>query len=61
MNYTEKELKTWFDYLKLRFPNSKMKEHLEMVEMMMFKDEIYNLRDTVKKMRETETGPVRPF
>jgi len=36
--YTEKQIKEWFELMKVKYPNSNFYEHLESVEMEMFHD-----------------------
>lgn len=45
--YTEEELKAWFEYMKKEYPNSKMLEHVEMIEYVMF-DKYANEKDKLK-------------
>lgn len=56
MKYTEEELKKYFDYLKKRFPNSVLKEEIEVMETIMFEPlfESNSLKYFVKELRERE-------
>ena len=56
MKYTEEELKEYFNYLKKRFPNSALKEEIEVMERIMFEPlfEYNSLKYFVKKLRESE-------
>ena len=49
--YTENEIKEWFEKMKKRYPNSKIWEHLHMVEFMMF-NKSYDTKDCLEKIKE---------
>lgn len=50
--YTEKEIKKWFKVMKEKYPNSRMLEHLELVEMSMF--DKFCEYDNLEKVLEKE-------
>ena len=49
MTYTEKEIKEWFETMKDKYPHSRITEHLESIELMMF-DKYSN--DTLKNFKK---------
>ena len=40
-NYTEKQIVDWFVWMEKKYPNSKMREALEEVEMAFFGDGVF--------------------
>ena len=49
MTYTEKEIKTWFNNMKHKYPNSNTLKHLESIEFMMFNK---NSNDNLKEIKK---------
>ncbi len=52
--YTEREIKKWFEIMKKEYPNSRMLDSLESVEMLMFDKfcEYDNLEKVLKEGRQ---------
>jgi len=49
MNYSENELRIWFEQMIKKYPNSNMEQHLKSVYYMMFKDDLNNLKEVLDK------------
>ena len=49
--YTEAEIKEWFETMKNKYPNSKILDHLEAVEFMMFNKD-YDSANCLENIKE---------
>ena len=52
-NYTEKEIKEYFEYLQNKFPNCRFNEAVWQVQNIMFgRDSIYTIEEITKKLNK---------
>lgn len=49
ITYTEEEIKYWFTIMKREFQNSPYKKELELIELGMFEESRYSLKNILKK------------
>ena len=50
--YTKEELNLWFDYMKTKFRNCPMFDHLAIVQLTMMEDDRYSLKEFKETLKE---------